>query len=214
MSLEDLKTPKIVLVYARPGHGKTTLIKQYLKKLEYHHLYILSASLYDDYTPQHINQLGINHENVKTSSSFNIADLEEFRSKDGIKMLVMDDVLHLEVSNGHNAAYIRDLFSTSRHHHMYIFIGVQLLKTLGKALRYCAHVFITGSIDEDSIQMLTTLSGKKRNELKDIYLQPFNFLCCSNGIIRPINNTSTPVLNQNHEKDFDTNEESYTSESE
>jgi hypothetical protein len=193
MSDQDLAKPKIVLVYARPGHGKTTLIKKYLMRLNYHHLYVIGQSIYDDYTPAQLAELDLKPESVVTNSDFHWEEIDEFRNREGIKVLVLDDVLHLETTSGHNLAHIRDLFSTSRHFQLYIFVSVQLLKSLGKALRFCCHVFITGNIDAESIELLSGLSGRKKNEFVGMHLKPHHFLCATNeGSVTKI----VPTLNK------------------
>lgn len=200
MSLQDLASPCIVLIYARPGHGKTTLIKKYLKKLDYHSLYIVSASVHDDYSPVQMQELGV--QPVVATDQFDWDSISQFRAQEGVKVIVLDDILHIE-STGHVATQIRDLFSTSRHHNLYIFVGVQLLKTMGKALRYCCHVFMAGSIDPDSLELLTVLSGKKKSDFVGIHLAPHHFLFASSkGVVKKIVPTvSHPVYIDDSQED-------------
>jgi predicted ATP-dependent serine protease len=207
MSLEELDSPKVVLIYGRPGHGKTTLIKHYIRSLSYHHLYIVSASLHDDYNDESLIELELDPNDVQKNFEFNEDEIKEFRAKDGIKLLIMDDILHLDISGSYQKA-IRDIVSTSRHYNLYIIIGVQLLKTMGKALRFCAHVFLTGSIDEDSVQVLAALSGNRPNTFKNIHIPKYEFIGSSTSgkIFKVLSEESTQrpqneqLLEDNDEK--------------
>jgi len=182
----DINTPKVILIYARPGHGKTTFLKRLSASIRFSHLYIISASLHDDYKESELKKFGLPKENIHTNHDFIYEELCRFRSitnEDGTfatKLLILDDVLHLNTTAGNIAREVRDIFSTQRHYTMYIIVSVQLLKALGKALRYTAHTFITGSIDDESVTLMSNITGWKKVILNNIQLMQHEFLIGSN----------------------------------
>lgn len=171
---QELDTPKIVLIYGRPGHGKTTLIKNLLGRIYHNHLAIVSSTLHDSYS----EFMPPINDSTLTIGDIDWDQIEEFKNREGIKILIMDDILHIE-TNGNNAIALRSLFSTSRHFNLYIIVGVQLLKSLSKALRFCCHVFITGTIDEESKELLGTITGKKKRTFDNIIINRYEFLFAS-----------------------------------
>lgn len=164
--IESINVPKIILLYARPGHGKTYVIKKYLELLNYDRLYIISSSLDDDYSCQF---------KVQPTKSYmlDINEVDQFRRQDGIKILVMDDVLH--IAGAPLNVFLRDLFSTSRHYNLYIIISLQLLTGVNKICRIACHVFICGLIDKDSLELLTSRTEYSRKYFSK-KLPPKNFI--------------------------------------
>lgn len=177
---QELEMPKIVLIYGRPGHGKSTLIKNLLQRLQFNHLAIVSSTLEDSY-PEPIYGGGLSpHAEGPILRMIDIEweQIDMFKEREGIKVLVMDDILHIE-TNGNNAVALRSLFSTSRHFNLYIIVGVQLLKSLSKALRFCCHVFITGTVDEESKELLATVTGKKKRDFDNKVVRRYEFIFAS-----------------------------------
>lgn len=169
----DLSEYCSMLIYARPGSGKTNFVKFFLNKIPYKHLYVITSS------PHEFDKY--NGRNCTMNWDYEIDGIETFLSKKGVKVVVLDDFLHLAFS-GHIARSLRRLLSTCRHTQTYVISSTQNLTCIGKIFRYASKMFLTGNIDDDSIELLAMLSGMHKNELREICLKKYEFvLAQSNG---------------------------------
>lgn len=155
------------VIYARPGHGKTEVVKYFANEIPYKHLLIISSSSYqyEEY----------NNKSCTINWDYDIEQVEDFLTKKGVKLIIFDDFLHISFT-GAVGQSARKLLSTCRHTHTYILVSCQNLTCMGKTFRMTAKQFLTGSIDKDSIEYLELLTKYSKNELKEYQLDKYVFL--------------------------------------
>ena len=168
----DLSEYCSILVYARPGHGKTNFVKFFLNNIPYKHLHIITSSpaQYENYAGNKRGQ-----PTCKINWDYEPEEVEEFLEKKGVKVIVFDDFLHLNF-NGKIGRSIKRLLSTTRHTQTYIISSCQNLTCIGKTFRYTAKMFLTGSIDDDSVALLELLTRLDKHELREIKLNKYEFI--------------------------------------
>lgn len=158
--------PQTFLIYARPGFGKTTFVKYLISQSHADTILIISRHLedYQDYS------------SALSNSKFDETQINIFLMKQGTKLLILDDILHLKLASGTDREIINSLLSTSRHHKLSIIVSTQLLGAIGKAFRLLCHIFITGNIDDESVKLLRIMTGESKKILDKIKLQRYQFL--------------------------------------
>jgi hypothetical protein len=163
----DLSEYCNILIYGRPGHGKTQYVKFFLNNIPYKHLNIITSSpyQYEEY----------NDKRCETNWDYEPEKMEQFLNKKGVKVVVFDDFLHISFT-GAIAKSIRGVLSTLRHTNTYVITSCQNLTCIGKTFRNVAKIFITGSIDDDSINLLRLLSGLDKNQIREIKLDKHEFI--------------------------------------
>lgn len=168
----DLSEYCSILIYGRPGSGKSNFIKYFLKKIPYKHLLVISSTSY---------QYEGKYKNLQIMDVYDINTVDNFINKNGeLKIIVFDDFLHLDF-NGKTGQHLRHIISTLRHHKCFILAGTQLLNTIGKAFRLCSKIFMTAQLDEDSIKLLKIKTGFSNYELSRIHLDEYEFLIADNS---------------------------------
>lgn len=170
----DLSEYCSILIYARPGQGKTNFVKFFLNNIPYEHLHVITSSPhdYEIYNPKKKTK---KTPSFSTNWDYDIEQVESFIEKDGVKTIVFDDFLHVDF-NGKTGRSIKRLLSTTRHTRTYVISSCQNLTCIGKTFRNCSKLFLTGTIDDDSIAQLFLLTKLSKNEIRDIDLKEFEFI--------------------------------------
>lgn len=172
MSIFDTSEPCSILIYGMPGSGKTNYVSYFLNTIPYQHLFIITSS--DDQFEKYKGK------NTTIDFEYDIEKIDNFISKKGIKILVLDDFLHLEF-RGNTAKSLRKVLSTTRHTQTFIISATQLLTTIGKSFKFCSKIFLAGQLDDDSIPLISTHSKISKMDLKDISLNQYEFILSQNG---------------------------------
>lgn len=170
------------LVYGRPQQGKSTLIKYLMSVLDFQHLYIVSK--YQDTYANVIKDYSAQDKPIFKGYSDNYIpdEIDKFLMNDGIKIIVLDDILHFEFDNKKVKTSLRSLLSTTAHTNTYVLVGVQNMTSIGKSFRLCCENFITFQLDEDSLKMLNNITGQtKANIRKSITLGNHQFIATNSS---------------------------------
>lgn len=158
----------LILVYGPPGTGKTTIIENFINNVYYDHIYIISGNDDNNY----------NKYTTNVKSNYDINDINNFVSKGGDKLIILDDILHINLNSGKIRTNIMSIISQLRHSHTSVIIGSQMLYCIGKSFRLMAKYFITAVLDKDALDTLYYRTAIRR---KPFLLNKYQFVLSIQG---------------------------------
>ena len=154
----DLEEYCTILIYGKPGSGKTEWAKNFINTIPHERMLIITSSprLYAE-----------THGYAVVNHDYDIEQVSTFIEPEETKIVLFDDFLHIGF-NGRVGAHIRTLISTCRHTHTYVIACTQALKLIGKPFRLCQKLFLCSQLDEDSIKLLKDLGALTGQEIREI----------------------------------------------
>lgn len=172
----DFSFPNVTLIYGRQGQGKSVLTSYLLNNIlkpNINSYYILGRNSIDT-----IRAFNLENQQLTIASNDNFVynEIDEFRKGPGVKLLIMDDIMHINFTSSVARGQVNGLLSTSRHDNMYVIICCHLMKTIGKIFRHSCHNFITFSLDEDSLEQISYFVGEKKSKLRGLRLLRYQFI--------------------------------------
>ncbi len=181
----DLSTPVTILIYGQPESGKTTLAYSIINKINYDHCMVVTGSPEDSFLGFPI-----------VMDNYDNEIITEFIRRDGIKLLILDDISGFEFTKK-KAIHLGGIVTRTQHNKTYVIVILHRLAQENlKVVRLSSRLTFLGIIDEDSIKIIKNRTGLSVSKIRDIRLDQYQFLFINKvGALSKVSSGGAGTLN-------------------